>query len=452
MQDVLIRDDSDQIPAGRESTALEIDNTGIARIPANATETTIYTNNPNAQGSNSPVHQVLYLSLHLFNLVCLKLGMGVLLLVVSRLSESNLWWTFPALYLFYLTFKELNCLVFRATRLAQFPDIAADLSFDLTHALGMGTIALGVLCYFFKLVPSFAIVYFALPHVLLSIVSFFRFRRERTMMFSFPFWTLLESLQLALLMWKLSYPDKWTFTWETTSLLLLYTWNIFEMVGIVFCIFAAVVLGTLIYRFTQMDMNGRFELFAGFFCLVMLGGDLIIGKRFFQLVIRGLESGAISPIGQSPVIHLGGVWGLGLAMVIFYGVAFVAVLGVVSLIAGGGLGLTQQNVRKISLLSFPELINSGYNQVSDVFFQPRNRADPQGEVQPPENCSICVASVSDVILQPCGHGGYCQTCITDWVKNKPECPLCKTNVKQMLVVQFDVEKRRLMTTGIIKLN
>ncbi len=53
-----------------------------------------------------------------------------------------------------------------------------------------------------------------------------------------------------------------------------------------------------------------------------------------------------------------------------------------------------------------------------------------------ENCIICYDNMNDPMLTPCGHI-FCDHCITLCINNKPECPLCKTNVTYDKLVKIN---------------
>ena len=45
-------------------------------------------------------------------------------------------------------------------------------------------------------------------------------------------------------------------------------------------------------------------------------------------------------------------------------------------------------------------------------------------------CSICLSEIENITTTDCNHS-YCKKCIDDCLDNKPECPLCRKNIKYL---------------------
>ena len=43
-------------------------------------------------------------------------------------------------------------------------------------------------------------------------------------------------------------------------------------------------------------------------------------------------------------------------------------------------------------------------------------------------CAICLSEIENMTTTDCNHS-YCKQCIDDCLDNKPECPLCRKNIK-----------------------
>ncbi len=58
-----------------------------------------------------------------------------------------------------------------------------------------------------------------------------------------------------------------------------------------------------------------------------------------------------------------------------------------------------------------------------------SKADMMGWIPGPQQrkCTLCLEPMKDPSVTTCGHV-FCWTCIADWIREKPECPLCRQDV------------------------
>lgn len=435
--------------------ALEIDPEGLARVPVGSTETTLYAEGAGPSPSNSPHYQALYFTFRFLVYVAAKSAFAVWLLFFTGSGEKNIWFVLPIIYLVYNLAKMIICLQFKARRLEFFPELGADLHFDLRYSLGMSICATGALVFLFGGIPPTRLHYFAIPHLVLSIFSYFKYRNEGALIISFPLWSLVEAFQVFFFFLRfateISPP-----MWENSLIIYFYFYSFLQIFGFATAALTGLLIMVYLIRSGRMGLHERISFIAVISCGVFLSMDLVLGRRILIFFIDSLNSGALAP-GPSLTAPLPeGTFGLALTMILVYGFVFLLMSCLIPVLASNRLkAFAGPHVKKISLMSFPQMLNSGYNQVSGTFFKPGGSPDPEAPIEPTqfeqENCSICFGNTSNVIIQPCGHGGYCHECLTEWAKTKNQCPLCKNPISQLLVVQVDLESRKLMTTGIIKI-
>jgi peroxin-10 len=60
-------------------------------------------------------------------------------------------------------------------------------------------------------------------------------------------------------------------------------------------------------------------------------------------------------------------------------------------------------------------------------------ADSPAETEQQRKCTLCLDPYKDPSVTTCGHV-FCWECVMDWVKEKPECPLCRQSISPQKVL------------------
>ena len=69
-----------------------------------------------------------------------------------------------------------------------------------------------------------------------------------------------------------------------------------------------------------------------------------------------------------------------------------------------------------------------------------------------ELCVLCCERMPNVMIDGCGHGGFCKECVVNYLKNNGQkCPFCKRKIGKIFVLEFDEDDGKYETKGEIKL-
>ena len=76
---------------------------------------------------------------------------------------------------------------------------------------------------------------------------------------------------------------------------------------------------------------------------------------------------------------------------------------------------------------------------STVSAQTNDPSSPAPEKQAANDddlqCQLCQESLSDCIIDPCNHGGFCKACALSMLKKSNQCPFCRKEIKKVCVVE-----------------
>lgn len=97
----------------------------------------------------------------------------------------------------------------------------------------------------------------------------------------------------------------------------------------------------------------------------------------------------------------------------------------------------------------PTLFGVANNRVSSSDSLPENSAlDSKRDDQ---LCVVCFDNPHNTVIDPCGHGGVCSTCIKDLLKQKnSNCPLCRVKINLVIVYKKDEQGRYEQVDELVK--
>jgi hypothetical protein len=89
------------------------------------------------------------------------------------------------------------------------------------------------------------------------------------------------------------------------------------------------------------------------------------------------------------------------------------------------------------------------NDDEDTTLRAQQPGDLQGNQIIPNLCSICYDNCEDVMIDPCGHTGFCSDCLREHLKSVSGCPVCDTVMRRIYIVVQDTKTSQYLSKGVI---
>lgn len=422
----------------------------LEKLPEGTKVETLYEENPEEQRREPWVLHFTYNYHHFLNWILFKLSLGSLLLAMVY-KKKNLFYLIACFYVVYHFVRlsiSLNFYYKHRTHVAQ---MVEELHFDIFYSIGLIVTAMGWVGYFFGFVEASSIFKFCIPHTLKCMFNLIFSNSNNSFSVTNPLYAFCEGLQLTFIFYLFGQKAP-VLAWRPYFVFYNISFNFLQIIGYFFIAIGVSLCAMIAIKYFSLSHR---ELLAFFLCACacFVGAvEFSYPQIILTFFIDVFDKGLLSSKG-SAILLPAGTLSLGGQLTAIYAFFGLALICFYRSLMRAWIGVTKKNsIKTISLMTFPQAINSGYNQISETFFQKKKSAEAGASCNSGfDICTICLTEVSNVILQPCGHSGYCHLCITTWIKQTKNCPTCKLSIDQILVVVFDQESNQIMSTGIIKI-
>ena len=418
------------------------------------TEVILY-ETPQEIPETSNFHIVMYIFIQLGSEILLKIAIGALILYAHNTPSPGFGPAVLALAIFAIWKISFNLFYFvqYGNRVPEYKKVYV---FDTILAIGYLCMFWGGYSYLKGNIPASSLPLFIVPHIILSFIRLCAGEMMNTPYLPLSFFTFLESLQILYIALKLSNPEAHaSWTW----VLLFY-----YMVTILFMIFAFIIMIVLII-FLSMILF-RSEMLRdwpnlGIFLICSLLFYFAWNGIMYYYLLSGfhylLEANQIGPKGISGTMNPRLIW-VSWILIICGTITFILICFIYCYLKEALISLINKDkAKEISLQSFAKNLNLNVKAVSGNYFKkkgeavhPSSRSIGPEEKQNLDICLICCSKESDIMIHPCGHSGACQECISDFLKEKETCPLCREKIEKIYLVTYDETKKTYLAKGVIK--
>lgn len=103
--------------------------------------------------------------------------------------------------------------------------------------------------------------------------------------------------------------------------------------------------------------------------------------------------------------------------------------------------LTEEEIAKENDMTLDD-ITMHATQTKDTAQQNNTNVDNDALSEGETLCLICYERPPNVIIEPCGHGGVCSTCVLNLIQKEKICPLCREKMETIYVIQINKNDKK----------
>jgi len=328
---------------------------------------------------------------------------------------------------------------------------------EMFYAFGHSCVYLGYFLLFQEVIEPASLAFFAVPMILTSTINFGLSLYYQKMLIPPTLYHVFESLQILYIAFKIAAPED-NLNWDLVFMFYFATSKILIWISYGFwaLMLAFIVATCVIYYRNRISQIDLFVMFVG-----VVIGFFIWNAYSFRYTVYGIYYMLETYTGSSKLSELEVSYTL-------YSISIVNLtFSIFTLIV---IFLFYQRMKTmiepqitsaqapsvISLASFAENLKIRLKQVSSNYYKRSDSLKTEEDEVPvkekeamSEVCTVCWEKTSEVMIDPCGHSGFCVECMTNCIKEKDKCPICRQVMKQVYLIAYDAKKKCYMASGVI---
>jgi hypothetical protein len=339
------------------------------------------------------------------------------------------------------------------------PEFRASYYLNAMYAFGLATLYAGACLFYSKEMDEKYLWVFAVPNVVLSTLRFFISQSYPKALCPMSLFNMIESLQILYIVIKLSYPDHYM-SWESVFTFYFIIARVLGWIVVFFWIVAFVFILVICAIAGRGNMNTAdlFTILIGCGLLYFIWNSYCFKYGSYGLFYLFEENSKI--LQGSPLIINYTLYVVAVIALTFSSISLLVMMCFyvkIKQIVQNTLEL-KKHPTVISLASFSDNLKMKIKQVSENYYQKNENGsgsntnideENPAKVDKEQLCTVCYDQKSEVLIDPCGHSGFCPECITNCIKEKASCPICRQNIDKVYLICYDHATHSYMAKGVI---
>lgn len=363
--------------------------------------------------------------------------------------------TFVFFLLTYHVYSTIFNSFFYSRLIGQNYEMAKRCFLNAVSSFGQISFFVGAYFYFLDLFEPTLCLFCFIPYIICTLTTTIVSKGYFKFIYLYDF---LESFQMLAISYKLTNRE-FDFDWDFVLIFYEFMTKVAMWTVILFWIglISFIVITCVIYyksRITQVDL---FIVFLG-----MIFFNIIWYSYCYKFMFDGfkelLQANSITPLSERLQINYT-LYCSCLATIVLSSFSIVVVILFYQRIKQMLVYYLnkEDRISKISMTSFVESLQLKMIKISGGYFKKVQKNDEttepnkeaNGKDTEEERCSICYENICDVIIDPCGHSGFCVICITNSMKEKKTCPICRQLIEKVYLISLNHETENFEAIGSI---